>query len=75
MTIQLPNPPPRYDVPTEAKRNLLLKQADAQNQKTGQSYIVQPGQLLVLFAPGGQPYSVTVANDGTLSATAVNLSP
>jgi phosphosulfolactate phosphohydrolase-like enzyme len=68
--VRLPNVPIAYNRLTETERNRTLELADRQNRKVGQDVEIG-GERLVLTSPNGTRFSVTVANDGTLSATSI----
>lgn len=61
---------PTGRTPEERQRNLLLEQADRQNLKRGADVEFYDNRL-ILTAPDGTRYRVTVANDGTLGTTAL----
>lgn len=77
MPLNLPQVPDRYNKDTEEARNRQLTTEDAQNYKRYSDVELQPGkggrrgQLLILRSPSGARWSVTVADDGSLSATAL----
>ena len=71
--MRLPNPPARYDLSTESRRNQLLEQADAQNRKSRRDVTLIDDERLILRAPDGGLWQVEVANDGTLSASPATL--
>lgn len=68
--MRLPNVPLAYNRLTETERNRTLEIEDRKNRKTGQDVEIG-GERLILTSPDGARWSVTVANDGTLSATAI----
>jgi len=66
----LPTAPQRYDEITFSKTNLLIEQADGLNHKKNQDVEVGAARL-ILRAPNGARYSITVDNSGNLGATAI----
>jgi hypothetical protein len=66
----LPIPAQSYSVRNQSDIHLALTQADKRNHKRGQDIEVSPGRL-ILTSPNGTRHSITVANDGTISATAI----
>jgi hypothetical protein len=67
--MKLPVPPPRYDVQTEARRNLLIEQEAANNRKANADVIIGSGQRLILISPNGTKYKLLVSNAGVLSTS------
>lgn len=68
--MRLPNVPNVFNRLIETERNRTLELADQQNRKVGQDVEIG-GERLILTSPNGTRFSVTVANDGTLSATSI----
>lgn len=68
--MRLPNVPNVFNRLIETERNRTLELADRQNRKVGQDVEIGD-QRLILKSPDGTRFSVTVANDGTLSATSI----
>jgi hypothetical protein len=68
--MNLPNPPPRYDAAEEAEMRAILMREDARNLKIGKNIDVR-GAKLILTAPNGTRYQITVSNTGALSTTSV----
>jgi len=66
----LPQPSPQYDAQNEAQTRAALSREDARNLKKGANVEIGKAQL-ILTAPNGTRYAVTVSNAGILSATAV----
>lgn len=68
--MNLPKPPPRYDAEEEAQMRAALMREDARNLKIGKNVDVR-GAKLILTAPNGARYQVTVSNTGVLATAAV----
>lgn len=68
--MNLGSPAPSYSVQDQAQMRRQLTQAEQANRKIGQDVDVG-AQKLILAAPNGSRWRVTVANDGALSATAL----
>lgn len=68
--MRLPRVPLVFNRLTETERNRTLELADQQNRKVGQDVEISD-ERLILTSPDGTRFSVTVANDGTLSATSL----
>lgn len=66
----LPTVPERYDEISFSKMNLLIEQADDLNHKKNIDIEVGAARL-ILRAPNGTRYSITVDNSGNLGATAL----
>lgn len=58
---------PSYSQTRMVELQRQIEQADAQNHKRGRDVYVAPGRL-ILTAPNGTLYALTVSNTGTLSA-------
>lgn len=69
MNVQLPRPAPRYDAREEAQRNALLEQALA--QKFDRRERLEARQGIVLVAPDGGRWLLTVDNAGVLGTSAL----
>ena len=70
MTMRLPPSPVDYVLSTEQQRNLTIELADKQNHKKAQDVEIGAARL-VLRAPNGTRWSVTVDNSGNLGTTAL----
>tara|TARA_Y100001963_G_C6741588_1_gene429259 strand:- start:1279 stop:1485 length:207 start_codon:yes stop_codon:yes gene_type:complete len=68
--MKLPRPSEAYDVRIESQRNLFIEQADDDNHKKRQDVEVGDARL-ILKAPNGTRYSVTVDNSGNLAAASI----
>jgi hypothetical protein len=68
--MNLPKPGHAYDARNEAETRTELERQDKRNRKTNADVEIG-GQKLILTSPDGTRWSITVANDGTLSATAL----
>jgi hypothetical protein len=66
----LPEAQRNYDFVQENQRNNLIEQADNLNRKKNQDVELR-GERLILQSPDGTRFSITVANDGTISATSL----
>ena len=66
----LPEAQRSYDSVQENQRNNLIEQADNLNRKKNQDVELR-GERLILQSPDGTRFSITVANDGTISATSL----
>lgn len=66
----LPSASDRYESTTINQMNTLIEQADQLNHKKNQDVEIGAARL-ILRAPNGTRYSVTVDNFGTLGATAL----
>lgn len=66
----LPNASDRYDSFLINQMNNLIEQADGLNHKKNQDVEIGAARL-ILRAPNGTRYSLTVDNSGTLGATAL----
>ena len=69
MSLVLPRPGDRYERSTEDQRNRLIERADAQSLKRGQDIEVGDARL-ILRAPNGTRYALTVDNAGVLGTEA-----
>ena len=70
MTMRLPPSPVDYVISTEQQRNLTIELVDKQNHKKDQDVEIGAARL-VLRAPNGTRWSVTVDNSGNLGTTAL----
>ena len=70
MTMRLPPSPVDYVLSTVQQRNLTIELADKQNHKKDQDVEIGAARL-VLRAPNGTRWSVTVDNSGNLGTTAL----
>jgi hypothetical protein len=68
--MKLPLAPPAYRQHVEVERNRALELADGRNHKRGQDMEIAPGRL-ILTAPNGTRYALTVDNLGALGTTAL----
>lgn len=66
----LPEAQRSYDFVQENQRNNLIEQADNLNRKKNQDVELR-SERLILQSPDGTRFNITVANDGTLSATSL----
>jgi hypothetical protein len=64
--LSLPAPPPAYDARNEAQARATLERADALNLKTNKA-----ADRILLRAPNGSVWAVSVSNGGVLSATVI----
>lgn len=68
--MRLPRVPDKYIPSAETTRNRVLEQEDALNHKRNRDVEIGDARL-ILTSPNGTRYSIEVANDGTVSASAV----
>lgn len=68
--LKLPPPTGGYNVQREAQRNAKLEAADSQNMKTNAVNVLGGGAALVIQAPNGTYWKLTVSNTGILAAVA-----
>lgn len=68
--MKLPEPSKQYDIARQRQTNHVLELTDATNRKQGQDIEVDPARL-ILKAPNGTRYSVTVSNAGVLAAVVI----
>jgi hypothetical protein len=66
----LPEAQRAYDFVQENQRNNLIEQADNLNRKKNQDVELR-NERLILQSPDGTRFSITVANNGTISATSL----
>lgn len=69
--LNLPAPQPRYDLTQMTSWKRQLEQADQANFKKDSDCWVGNGRV-ILKAPNGNYYAITVSNTGVLSTTQVN---
>jgi len=67
----LPTPPDRFDAGYMVRLNSALEGADRYNLKRGAQIELSNDTQLVLTSPNGNRFVLAVADDGTLSATAI----
>lgn len=70
--MNLPRPSAKYDAANEAQMRSAIEREDARNLKKGGNILVGKGAL-VLTAPNGSLWQVTVSNSGVLTAVAYTL--
>jgi hypothetical protein len=68
--MKLPLPSPKYDLRAEIQRNRILELEDNNNWKRGRDIEVNEGRL-ILRSPDGTRWSITVDNDGLISAASL----
>lgn len=68
--MRLPNVSPVYSPRVERERNRTIELAEKQNRKKTDDVDLGDNRL-ILTSPDGSRFSITVANDGTISATAL----
>lgn len=59
-----------YDFVRENQRNNVIEQADNLNRKKNQDIELR-NERLILQSPNGTRFSITVADNGTISATSI----
>lgn len=69
--MKLPIPGDRYDRLGESQRNAVLEQSDRLNLKRNQDLELNRGARIILTAPNGSRWILTVSNTGALSTTAL----
>lgn len=69
--VDLPNPAPRYTQSDEEVRNERILKGFGRALGRGEDLYLVNGEKLVLQSPNGTRYYLAVADDGTLSTTAV----
>jgi hypothetical protein len=62
----------QHDAANETQMRCAIEREDARNQKKGGNILVAKGAL-VLTAPNGSLWQITVSNSGVLSATAYTI--
>jgi len=70
MNLSLPKPPAAYDTRDQAQLRLALEQEDRNNRKLHGDVEVG-SERLILRAPNGSRWSITVSNTGTIAAVAL----
>ncbi len=68
--MRLPTAPQQYDPRNEQQARFQLEQEDARNLKRGGDIDVGSGRV-ILTAPNGSRWLLTVGNTGTLGTTAL----
>ena len=66
--MKLPTPSPAYDAANETQARSAIEREDTRNLKKGGNILVGKGAL-VLTAPNGSLWQITVSNAGVLNAT------
>jgi hypothetical protein len=66
----LPKPLPAYDLRNETELRAALEREDRNNQKLTRDVVIE-GRRLVLVAPDGTRFALTVSNAGALAAVAI----
>jgi hypothetical protein len=61
--------PGTYDVVNEGQFRAAVEKADRENIKRGRDIELANDERLILRSPDGSRFYLTVANDGTLTAT------
>lgn len=69
--MNLSTAPGKYDARDEAETRAEIMREDGKNQKKNEDVYLVRGRRLILQSPDGSQFTLTVANDGTLSATAL----
>jgi len=69
--LRLSRPNSEYSLFAETERNLALEEADRSNFKHFEDVDLANNERLILVAPNGNRYSVTVDNSGNLGTTAI----
>ena len=70
--MNLPKAPVKYDAANETQTRSAIEREDARNLKKGGNILVGKG-VVVLTAPNGSLWQVTVSDSGVVSATAYSL--
>ncbi len=68
--MKLPRPNDRYDAMDESITRAAIERADDENLKRGRDIEVYPARV-ILRAPNGSRWAITVSNTGALSTVAV----
>jgi len=66
----LPEAQRNYDFVQENQRNNVIEQADNLNRKKNQDIELR-NERLILQSPNGTRFNITVADNGTISATSI----
>jgi len=61
---------PKYSASAENERNRVIEQADYRNHKRNSDVEIGEGRL-ILTAPNGGRYNITVSNAGALVVTSI----
>lgn len=75
--MNLSKAPPVYDAKDQQLLRDTISREDGQNIKKGRDIHLRGGRAgtrdprLVIYSPSGDPFFLTVADDGTLTATAL----
>jgi hypothetical protein len=67
--VKLPTAGPNYNQSNESQTRKAIETADEGNFKKGQDVRLARNERLILRSPDGTEWVVSVADDGTLSAT------
>ena len=70
--MNLPRPSAQYDAANETQTRSAIEREDARNLKKGGNVLIGKGAL-VLTAPNGSLWRITVSNSGALSAVTYTL--
>jgi frataxin-like iron-binding protein CyaY len=68
--MRLPMQSPKYSASAENERNRVIEQADYRNHKRNSDVEIGEGRL-ILTAPNGGRYNITVSNAGALVVTSI----
>ena len=68
--MKLPAAPQEYNASLQQQSNFILEQEDRKNFKKDTDININDGRL-ILKAPNGTPYKLTVDNSGNLGTTAI----
>ena len=71
MNVSLPKPSEQYSYDNEVEARRLIEAALGEVQSTFENIVLQPDQIIIMTSPDGTQYYLTVADDGTLSTTAL----
>lgn len=71
--LKLPPPLGSYSTQREAQRNQKIEAADAVNMKTNAVNILGGGAAIVLQAPNGSYWRLSVSDTGVVSSTAYTI--
>jgi hypothetical protein len=69
--MNLPKPPREYSPADQEDVRAALERAEKGNRKTGRDVELGPTEKLVMRSPDGTRWAIGVADDGTVSATAL----
>lgn len=70
MRMTLPSAPPEYDMRDQAEVRRAIEQSQVSAQRTNEDIIIVERRL-ILIAPDGGQWSVTVDNSGNLETTSL----